>query len=239
MLGAVREVHAWSNRPIWPQGVVWPEQGDPIPEGLDWDLWLGPAADRPYYKEVHPFKWRGFWDFGTGAFGDMGCHILNWPFTALDLGLPISAECLVSEGATKDSPPKKSEIKLEFPARGDRPPVLSSGTTAGLLPSAEHFGGAIPAKQEDKKPDDAKKNEQPKRRRMARSSSAKRRPFTTITTRVVRACCRMRKWRTSLCRRKLCRARLGTTRNGWRPAKAAQKRARTSSKKPVRSPRWC
>jgi hypothetical protein len=85
-----------------------PTQADPIPENLNWDLWLGPAADRPYYKDCHPFKWRGFWDFGTGAFGDMGCHIMNWPFTALELGQPISAECVSEEGATKDSPPKRS-----------------------------------------------------------------------------------------------------------------------------------
>ncbi|HEX8310202.1 MAG TPA: Gfo/Idh/MocA family oxidoreductase [Chthoniobacteraceae bacterium] len=150
-IGAVKEVHAWSNRPIWPQGVTWPEQGDPVPEGLDWDLWLGPAAARPYYKECHPFKWRGFWDFGTGAFGDMGCHILNWPFTALDLGSPIAAECLVADGATKDSPPKKSVIRLDFAAKGDRPALSLFWHDGGNLPTAEAFGGDIPTREDGKK----------------------------------------------------------------------------------------
>ncbi len=150
-LGAIKEVHCWSNRPIWPQGVTWPTQADPIPEDLDWDLWLGPAEDRPYYKECHPFKWRGFWDFGTGAFGDMGCHILNWPFTALELGSPVTAECISSEGATKDSPPKKSVIKLEFASKGARPAVALYWHDGGNLPSAEQFGGEIAKREgEDK-----------------------------------------------------------------------------------------
>jgi predicted dehydrogenase len=143
-IGKVTEVHSWSNRPIWPQGITWPTKADPIPEGLDWELWLGPAADRPYYKECHPFKWRGFWDFGTGAFGDMGCHILNWPFTALDLGSPISAECVSEEGATKDSPPKKSVIRLDFAAKGDRPALSLFWHDGGNLPSAQQFAGEIP-----------------------------------------------------------------------------------------------
>jgi predicted dehydrogenase len=154
-IGTVKEVHAWSNRPIWPQGVTWSEQADEIPENLDWDLWLGPAAERPYNKKVHPFAWRGFWDFGTGAFGDMGCHILNWPFTALDLGMPVSAECVSSEEATKDSPPKRSVIRLDFAAKGDRPALALFWHDGGNLPSAEQFGGEIPMHQpekEDQKP---------------------------------------------------------------------------------------
>jgi predicted dehydrogenase len=150
VIGKVKEVHSWSNRPIWPQGIIWPTQADPIPESLDWDLWLGPAADRPYYKECHPFKWRGFWDFGTGAFGDMGCHILNWPYTALDLDAPISAECVEEEGATKDSPPKKSRIKLEFAAKGDRPALTLFWHDGGNLPTAEQFGGEIPTRKNSK-----------------------------------------------------------------------------------------
>ncbi|MDQ3623446.1 MAG: Gfo/Idh/MocA family oxidoreductase, partial [Verrucomicrobiota bacterium] len=137
VIGAVKEAHSWSNRPIWPQGVLWPDTADPIPESLDWDMWLGPAPQRPYFKGCHPFKWRGFWDFGTGAFGDMGCHILNWPFTALDLGAPIGAECISSEGATKDSPPKKSVIRLDFAAKGGRGPVSVYWHDGGNLPSAE------------------------------------------------------------------------------------------------------
>ena len=151
LLGAIKEVHAWSNRPIWPQGVTWPQQGDPLPDGFDWELWLGPAASRPFYKECHPFKWRGFWDFGTGAFGDMGCHILNWPYTALGLGAPISAECVQSEGTTKDSPPAKSVIRLDFAATGARPVMSLFWHDGGNLPSAEQFGGNIPTKGDGKK----------------------------------------------------------------------------------------
>ncbi|HET6409923.1 MAG TPA: Gfo/Idh/MocA family oxidoreductase [Chthoniobacteraceae bacterium] len=149
-VGTVKEVHCWSNRPIWPQGVTWPTQAEPIPETLDWDIWLGPAAERPYYSKCHPFNWRGFWDFGTGAFGDMGCHILNWPYTALDLGSPISAECIEEEGASKDSPPTKSRIKLEFAARGDRPAVTLYWHDGGNLPTAEQFGGEIPSRANNK-----------------------------------------------------------------------------------------
>jgi predicted dehydrogenase len=156
VIGKVREVHCWSNRPIWPQGVTWPAQADPIPENLDWDLWLGPAAARPYFKDCHPFKWRGFWDFGTGAFGDMGCHILNWPWTALDLGAPTSAECVSAEGATADSPPKKSVIRLDFPAKGARGPITLYWHDGGNLPSAEQFGGEIPTRLKDGQPTDKK-----------------------------------------------------------------------------------
>jgi predicted dehydrogenase len=153
VIGKVREVHCWSNRPIWPQGVTWPTQAEEIPANLDWDLWLGPAAQRPYYSKCHPFNWRGFWDFGTGAFGDMGCHILNWPWTALDLDAPISAECVEEEGATKDSPPKKSRIKLEFAAKGDRPALTLYWHDGGLLPTAEQFGGQIPTRKNNKNED--------------------------------------------------------------------------------------
>jgi predicted dehydrogenase len=151
VIGKVTEVHSWSNRPIWPQGVNWPATADAIPAHLDWDLWLGPAGDRPYFKDCHPFKWRGFWDFGTGAFGDMGCHILNWPFTALDLGLPISAECVEEEGATKDSPPRKSRIKLEFAAKGGGAPLVLYWHDGGNLPAPERFGGQIPNRKDGKR----------------------------------------------------------------------------------------
>lgn len=140
VIGKVKEVHCWSNRPTWPQGITWPTTADAIPETLDWDLWLGPAPERPFYKDCHPFKWRGFWDFGTGAFGDMGCHIMNWPYTALGLGSPVTAECLESEGATKDSPPTKSRIKLTF----KDPDVTLTWHDGGNLPTAEQFGGEIP-----------------------------------------------------------------------------------------------
>jgi hypothetical protein len=92
VIGTVERVDCWTNRPVWPQGVPVPQGTDPIPPELDWDLWLGPAAMRDYNEEYLPFNWRGWWDFGTGALGDMGCHIMETPFSVLDLGYPTEAE---------------------------------------------------------------------------------------------------------------------------------------------------
>jgi predicted dehydrogenase len=135
-IGPVREVHSWSNRPIWPQGVERPTDSPPVPETLNWDAWLGPAPERPYHPAYHPFKWRGYWDFGTGALGDMGCHILNWPYTALALDLPDRVECLVQQGMTKESPPIKSLIAYDFPAAGDRPALRVYWHDGGLAPTS-------------------------------------------------------------------------------------------------------
>ncbi len=122
IIGPVREAHFWTNRPIWPQGLTRPTDTPPVPDTLDWDLWLGPAPSRPYHSAYVPFKWRGWWDFGTGALGDMACHIIDMPFWALELGSPTSVEA-ISEGATDESPPLWSTITYQFPARGDKPPV--------------------------------------------------------------------------------------------------------------------
>jgi predicted dehydrogenase len=92
LIGNPLELHVWSNRPIWPQGLNRPEGSDPVPANLDWDLWLGPAQPRPYKKDTyHTFKWRGWYDFGTGALGDMACHTVNMPFRALKLGIRTSS----------------------------------------------------------------------------------------------------------------------------------------------------
>jgi predicted dehydrogenase len=116
-IGAVREVHVWSNRPIWPQGIDRPEGEDPVPEHLDWDLFLGPAPKRPFKRDAyHPFKWRGWQDYGTGALGDMACHTANMPFRALKLGYPTEIEA-ESSGMNKETFPKSSKIRFEFPAR--------------------------------------------------------------------------------------------------------------------------
>jgi len=101
VLGQVHDVHLWTNRPIWPQGADRPTDTPPVPTGLDWDLWLGTAPQRPYSPAYHPFKWRGFWDFGTGALGDMGCHIIDIPFWALDLAGNCTVEA-ESGGQTLD-----------------------------------------------------------------------------------------------------------------------------------------
>ncbi len=117
LIGNVREVHVWSNRPIWPQGMDRPAGEDAVPANLDWDLWLGPAQFRPFKKDTyHPFKWRGWQDYGTGALGDMACHTANMPFRALKLGYPTEIEAW-SSGINKESYPLKSKIRFEFPAR--------------------------------------------------------------------------------------------------------------------------
>jgi predicted dehydrogenase len=120
-LGTVTEVHVWTNRPIWPQGGARPET-KPVPKSLEWDLWLGPAPERPYADGYHPFKWRGYWDFGTGALGDMACHTVNMPFMGLDLRNPTSVQAETS-GHNKDTYPNWSKIAFEFPANEHRPAV--------------------------------------------------------------------------------------------------------------------
>lgn len=125
MLGNVTEVHIWTNRPIWPQSptITTRPPPAPVPEYLDWDMWLGTAPERPYAKDTyHSFKWRGWWDFGTGALGDMGCHTANMPFMALKLGYPTSIQG-ESEEPNPETYPGWAHVTYEFPARGDMPPV--------------------------------------------------------------------------------------------------------------------
>lgn len=124
IIGPVRELHVWSNRPIWPQGIARPTGSDPIPETLDWDLWLGPAKERPFKAGVyHPFAWRGWYDFGTGALGDMACHTVNMPFRALKMGYPTLVECEETSQLFPETFPKTSRIRFEFPAREGMPPL--------------------------------------------------------------------------------------------------------------------
>ena len=122
-IGGVTEVHAWTNRPIWPQGLPDLPPESSVPPTFDWDLWLGIAPMRPYSEKYAPFAWRGFYDFGCGALGDMACHILGAPNVALRLGAPVSVECLKQEGKSKYYYPTKSVIRFDFPARGSMPPV--------------------------------------------------------------------------------------------------------------------
>lgn len=136
-VGEVREVLCWTNRPIWPQGIEAPEDTPPVPEELDWDIWLGPAPYRPYHPAYHPFSWRGWWDFGTGALGDMGAHILDHPFWALKLGHPTSVQAS-STRFTKDSYPLAEVVTYEFPARGEFPPVTLKWYDGGIMPSRPH-----------------------------------------------------------------------------------------------------
>ena len=138
VLGDVTEVHVWTNRPIWPQGIGRPEGSDPIPETLDWDSYLGTAPVRPFKAGVyHTFKWRGFFDFGTGAFGDMACHTMNLPFRGLRLGAVESAECIQIEGKNNETYPNKSIVRLTYAARGRLPRVTLYWYDGNLKPSAE------------------------------------------------------------------------------------------------------
>jgi hypothetical protein len=123
VIGAPRELHVWSNRPIWPQGLARPQGEDKVPANIDWDLWLGPAAYRPYKNGVyHTFAWRGWYDFGTGALGDMACHTVNMPFRALKLGYPSVVELEVASRVYPETFPLTSRIRFEFPEREGLPP---------------------------------------------------------------------------------------------------------------------
>src|SRR5882724_4773948 len=122
-IGHVTEVHAWTNRPIWPQGLTEQPKEAAVPATLDWDTWIGIQSMRPYAVDEKgagayaPFAWRGYFDFGCGALGDMACHILGASNMALMLGAPSSAECLSQEGKSSFMFPKKSVIRFDFPAR--------------------------------------------------------------------------------------------------------------------------
>jgi len=139
-IGQVREVHSWCNRYISPRGIDRPKETPPVPETLDWDLWLGPARQRPYHPCYHPFAWRGWWDFGTGVLGDIGCHQLDPIFRALKLGYPISVEACCS-GVNDETAPLASIVRYEFPARplagpqgGSWPPLTLTWYDGGLMP---------------------------------------------------------------------------------------------------------
>jgi predicted dehydrogenase len=121
-IGQVHEAHIWTDRPIWPQAIPRPKEVMKVPDYLDWNLWLGTAPKRPYNKAYCPFAWRGWWDFGCGALGDMACHIMDPSYTALKLTYPTSIEA-VSEGNNEETGPKWAIITYQFPARGDMPPV--------------------------------------------------------------------------------------------------------------------
>ncbi len=112
-IGKVRDVHNWSSRPFWPQGVDRPKEAEAIPPGLDWDLWLGPAAERPYSNAYSPFVWRGWYDFGDGSFGDMGCYSFAGVFKILNLAPPLSVEASSSD-SYDETFPKASIVHLNF-----------------------------------------------------------------------------------------------------------------------------
>jgi len=132
-IGEVREVHAWTNRPVWPQGIDRPKEEMPVPEGLDWDLFIGPAPMRPYNKIYHPFNWRGWWDFGGGALADMACHVLDPVFSALKLKYPTSVEASCTP-VNNETFPSGSIVHFEYPAREGMPVVKIHWYDGGLKP---------------------------------------------------------------------------------------------------------
>lgn len=123
VIGNVTEVHAWTNRPAWPQGITEAPATSPVPSWLDWDLWLGIAPQTSYSEDYLPFTWRGFYEFGSGALGDMACHILGAPNMALRLGAPSAVECVSQEGRSDIYFPAKSVVRFDFPERPGMPPV--------------------------------------------------------------------------------------------------------------------
>lgn len=139
-IGPVREAHVWTDRPAnglfneyWPQGVERPKDTPRVPDTLDWDLWLGPAPNRPFNPAYLPFRWRGWWDFGTGALGDIGCHACDPVFRALKLGQPVSVQASSSR-VNKETYPLASMVTYQFPARGDLPPVKLVWYDGGMRP---------------------------------------------------------------------------------------------------------
>ena len=142
VIGPVREVHVWSDRPThrgkrplwWPQGIERPQDTPAMPATLDWDLWLGPAPWRPYHPAYVPFKWRGWWDFGSGGLGDMGIHNLAPVFDALKLGPPVSVHAS-STPVFKETVPLAALVHYEFAARDDMPALTLHWYDGGLLPA--------------------------------------------------------------------------------------------------------
>jgi predicted dehydrogenase len=132
-IGDVTEVHVWTNRPIWPQGIERPKETPAVPEGLDWDIWLGPAPWRPYHPVYCPADWKGWWDFGVGALGDMGAHLIDQPVWALDLGYPETIQAS-STGFNNETYPLAEIITYRFAARGSKPPVTMIWYDGGLMP---------------------------------------------------------------------------------------------------------
>lgn len=153
LIGEVRKVHVWTNRPVWPQGIPFPKEKHKIPKEVDWELWLGTAPRRAFNNSYIPANWRGWVDFGTGALGDMGCHFMDVPFRALQLGYPTSVYCSTSQkwkgffevDNTMDSYPSSCKIHIQFPERGRLPPVeliwydggIQPGRPKELLPDEE------------------------------------------------------------------------------------------------------
>lgn len=150
LLGDVHTVYCYTDRPIWPQGIGRPSTASPIPSELDFDLWLGTAPKKDYFDGLLPFNWRGWWDYGTGALGDMACHIMAPPFAVLNLGYPVSAECSVATRYIEnwhsayfpESGPIASHITLRFKGTNGKPDVELHWMDGGIQPTRPEELGA-------------------------------------------------------------------------------------------------
>jgi len=128
VIGDVQTVYVYTDRPVWPQGIPWPSQKSPVPAELDWNLWQGTAPHKDFVDKLVPFNWRGWWDYGTGALGDMGCHLIEPAFRVLGLGYPSEAECSVGSvyvdefrrGYFPESGPPSSHVILKFPGQSHK-----------------------------------------------------------------------------------------------------------------------
>jgi hypothetical protein len=142
LIGDATDIHVWTNSPVWPQGGPTPTSTDPAPPELNWDLWQGPAMAAEYHKEYLPFNWRGWWTYGTGALGDMGCHLIDPAFKTVGLGYPSEVECSVATLVEKmwtpayhpESCPAASIVKMKFPGKPGKPDVNLHWMDGGLLP---------------------------------------------------------------------------------------------------------
>jgi predicted dehydrogenase len=142
IVGEIHTVYCWTDRPVWPQGIPWPTQKTEVPRELDWDLWLGTAPYKDYIDKLVPFNWRGWWDYGTGALGDMACHIMEAPFSVLKLNYPSEVQASVGSvyvdefrrGYFPESCPPSSHITLSFPERQGKPKVKMHWMDGGIQP---------------------------------------------------------------------------------------------------------
>lgn len=148
LIGKVHTIHLWTNRPVWPQGIPVPPAASDVPADLDWDLWLGPAQKVGYTPAYHPFKWRGWWNFGAGALGDIGCHIMDVPFRVLGIGSPSEVEASIGSVFLKDWTPEyipegcppSSHVQMKFPATAkNKQEITMTWSDGGIRPFRPEF----------------------------------------------------------------------------------------------------
>jgi predicted dehydrogenase len=159
VIGKVKEVHVWTNRPVWPQGKAVSLSAGEVPKNLDWPLWLAQTPDHDYSPEIHPFKWRGFLEWGAGAFGDMGCHLIDAASWALDLGVPRYTTATKVDDLTEIAWPTGSIVKMEFPGLKDHGDVTLTwyeGKKPDGTPYLPEFPAAVELAEAFKNPDPKK-----------------------------------------------------------------------------------